>query len=79
MAIAMGDVAVCVEQAQRALAVLPGENHHLRGSAAALLGLAHLRNGELESAYTSIADGMAELALTGNVAFANSAAGGLAE
>ena len=55
-ALSLGDVGGCVQHAQRALERLPEDNHHGRGAAAGLLGLAHWTRGDLEAAQDSYAE-----------------------
>ena len=69
---ALGDVAGTVEHAHRGLAFVPETDHHTRGLASALLGLAHVAEGRLETAHTCMAQGMANLRLAHNLLFATS-------
>src|SRR5205085_8020547 len=71
---ALGDVTGAVEQARRALNLLPADDHVWRGGAALLLALAHWVNGELEAAERIHAEGIASLEKAGAVALAISAA-----
>jgi LuxR family transcriptional regulator, maltose regulon positive regulatory protein len=57
-----------VTYAQRALALVPLDDHLNRGAAAAILGLVAWTRGDLEVAYRSYAEGMAHLDRIGNVA-----------
>ena len=50
-----------MEQARRALNLLPADDHVWRGGAALLLALAHWVNGELEAAERTHAEGIASL------------------
>jgi LuxR family maltose regulon positive regulatory protein len=50
LALLAGDTASTIEHARRALALADNSDHIRRGSAAALLGLAHWATGDLESA-----------------------------
>ncbi len=67
---ALGDAAGTVTHARRALTLISEANHHVRGLASSLLGLACLTQGELEAAHDHMADGMASLRLTGNLLYA---------
>jgi LuxR family transcriptional regulator, maltose regulon positive regulatory protein len=69
---ALGDVAGTEKHARRALTLVSEADYHTRGVAGSLLGLARLTSGDLESAHRYIADGMANLQMTGNLLFANS-------
>ncbi len=69
---ALGDVASTEKHARRVLALVSEENYFMRGLANALLGLASFTNGDLETAHTFMADGMANLRRSGNLLFANS-------
>jgi LuxR family maltose regulon positive regulatory protein len=71
---ALGDVAGTVEQARRALNLLPADDHVWRGGAALLLALAHWVNGELQAAERTHAEGIASLEKAGAIALAISAA-----
>src|SRR5712671_2495463 len=67
---ALGDVVGTVEQARRALNLLPADDHVWRGGAALLLALAHWTRGDLEVAQQTHADGVASLRKAGDVALA---------
>ncbi len=67
-ALARGDVAETVRHAQRALDLFAEDDHHGRGAASALLGLASWASGDLEVAHRAYADGMASLQKTGFIA-----------
>ena len=67
---ALGDVPGTVKYARRALDLLPEEDHLRRGIAAALLGLAYWASGDLEAADRTLADGMANMRMAGNILFA---------
>jgi LuxR family maltose regulon positive regulatory protein len=71
---AVGDAAGTVEQARRALNLLPADDHVWRGGAALLLALAHWTSGELEAAEKIHAEGTASLEKAGAIALAISAA-----
>jgi LuxR family maltose regulon positive regulatory protein len=66
-ALALGDVAGTVTYARRALDLAPEDDHLVRGSAAALLGLAFWASGDLETAHRSYAQGMARIQRAGNI------------
>jgi LuxR family maltose regulon positive regulatory protein len=66
-ALARGDVEETVKYAQRALDLIPEDDHVRHGSAAALLGLAAWTNGDLEAAHQSYAEGMASLHKAGHL------------
>ena len=63
---AIGDVPSTEKYARRALDLLPEEDYLWRGIAAGMLGLAHWASGDLETAYRSLADGMASFQMAGN-------------
>jgi LuxR family maltose regulon positive regulatory protein len=67
-ALILGDVAGTVRYAQRALDLLPADDHLGRGAAAALLGLASWTSGDLESAHRMYAAGRASLQQAGHIA-----------
>jgi LuxR family maltose regulon positive regulatory protein len=64
----LGNVADTVRYAQRALDLLPEDDHLGRGAAAALLGLASWTSGDLESAHRMYAAGRASLQRAGHIA-----------
>ncbi len=64
---AVGDVPGSVKYARRAVDLLPEDDHLWRGVAAALLGIAHWANGDLEAAYNSATDGIAHVRKAGDV------------
>ena len=68
LSIVQGDLPTTVIYAQRVLDLVPEDNHLLRGGAAAILGLAAWTTGDLEAAYRSYAEGMADLQKAGNIA-----------
>jgi LuxR family maltose regulon positive regulatory protein len=76
---ARGDVAGSVKYGQRALDLLPAEDHLRRGPAAALLALAQWASGDLEVAYRTLADAMANFQKVGNLHFAISGTYGLGD
>ena len=63
----LGDVAGTIAHARRALDLVGKDDHVGRGAAAALLGLAHWTNGDLDAAQRWYADGMASLQQAGYV------------
>ncbi|WP_372594211.1 LuxR C-terminal-related transcriptional regulator [Actinotalea sp.] len=66
-ALLTGDVAGTLEHAHSALALAREDNHVLRGSAAALLGLAHWHRGDLEPAQQWYRDSISQLHRAGNL------------
>ena len=58
---ATGDIAQTVEHARSAVQLIPEDDHLYRGAATALLGLASWSSGDLDRAFASYADGMANL------------------
>lgn len=76
---ARGDVPGSVKYGRRALDLLPAGEHLRRGPAAALLALAQWANGDLEEAYQTLADAMANFRKIGNLHFAISGTYGLAD
>jgi len=75
---ARGNIPATVTQAQRALDLLPEEEHLRRGVVAALLGLAYWANGDLEIAYQTLLDGMVSIRKGGNLLFSISGHYGMA-
>jgi LuxR family maltose regulon positive regulatory protein len=61
----LGDTAGTVAHARRALELVGEDDYIGRGGAAALLGLVHWTNGDLDAAYRWYADGMASLEKAG--------------
>ncbi len=78
-ALAFGDLAGTVEQAQRALALLPADAYFLRGSPAALLGLAFWATGKLDEADRSLTEALDSFERIGNILFAITGVYGLAD
>ncbi len=76
---ALGDVAGSVKHGQRALDLLPPGDYLRRGPAAALLGLSHWANGDLEAAYQVLAEAMSDFQKVGSLNFALSVTYGLAD
>lgn len=79
LALALGETSTAVTQALTALARSPAFDPYWKAAAAALLGLAYMRNGELEAAYNSVAEGMLNYEKSGRTAFAISGTVVLAE
>lgn len=79
LAQAQGDWPGSVLYGRQALDQYESDDHLRRGPAAALLGLAHWANGELEAAFQSIADAMLNFQLAGNLLFAISGTYGMAD
>jgi LuxR family maltose regulon positive regulatory protein len=61
----LGDVGGTVRHARRALQLVRDDDHLGRGSASALLGLAHWTNADLDAAYRGYADAIASLEKAG--------------
>src|SRR6266487_6887367 len=76
---AQGDVPTTVHYARRALDLVPEDDHLLRGSAAAFLGLASWASGDLEAAHRSYAQGMARVQRAGYISDALGCAIALAD
>ncbi|MEZ4552811.1 MAG: LuxR C-terminal-related transcriptional regulator [Dehalococcoidia bacterium] len=72
-AMATGDVTATVEHSQRALEVLPADQHTWRSGAALLLALAPWRMGDLNAAAAAHSRGVEGLERSGDVALAVSA------
>jgi len=66
LALVLGNLALTVEHARRALELAPQDDHLGRGGAAALLGLAWWASGDLEPAHQSYAAGRASLRRVGH-------------
>lgn len=66
---ARGDVRGTVKHARRALELLPEDDHLWRGAAAALLGIAHWTDGDLEAAHRSFAKGVVHQQMAGHTRF----------
>lgn len=64
---ALGNIDDTIKYTQQALDLLQEENHFERGTTAALLGLAHWANGDLDLADHSFAKGMLSLEKGGNL------------
>jgi LuxR family transcriptional regulator, maltose regulon positive regulatory protein len=76
---ARGDITGSVKYGRLALDLLPEGDHLRRGPAAALLALAQWANGDLEVAYQTLAEAMANFQKVGNFHFAISGTYGLAD
>lgn len=79
LSLAFGDVASTLKHARQGLASLPEADHFQRASAAALLGAAFWRSGELETACNYMIEGVAEIYKAGNPDFAITGIVGLAD
>ena len=79
LALVLGDVPAVVKYARQVLSLVSPDDHLRRGAAAALLGLASWRSGDLEEAYRGFADGIASVRLAGNIADAMNGSVALAE
>ncbi|HSA99003.1 MAG TPA: AAA family ATPase, partial [Anaerolineales bacterium] len=79
LSLAFGDVASTLKHARQGLASLPEADHFQRASAAALLGAAFWRSGELETACNYMTEGVAEIYKAGNPDFAITGIVGLAD
>lgn len=55
---ALGDIDATIQHAERALKLIPKEDDHTRSVTTVMLGLAQWASGELDAAYTTIADGI---------------------
>ncbi len=67
-ALAAGDVPATMTHARRALDLVDDDDHLWRAAPAGLLGLAHWRTGDLETAHEMYADCRANLHLAGHIA-----------
>jgi LuxR family maltose regulon positive regulatory protein len=76
---ALGDVPGTIKYARRALDLLPESDYLERGITAALLGLAYWVSGDLEAAHRSVADGISNMRMAGNILFAISGTSVLAD
>jgi LuxR family transcriptional regulator, maltose regulon positive regulatory protein len=66
-ALARGNLVETVSHARRALELAPEDDHLTRGGATALMGLAAWAGGDLETAYRSYAEGMADVQRGGHL------------
>ena len=64
---ALGDLSGTLQYARQALDLLPASDWFWRGAAAALLGIATWRSGDLEAAYRAVADGMASTGMASGI------------
>ncbi len=76
---ALGDGPNTVKYAQQVLDLLPEDDYLRRGPSAALLGITHWVNGELEAAYQALNDAMTGFQKAGNIVFAISGTYGMAD
>ncbi len=67
IALIAGDMPATVEYARQVLDLAPEDDHLRRGAAAALLGLASWRDGDLEAAHRMFSDGIANVQLAGAI------------
>ncbi len=65
IALALGDVVNTMKYARRALDLVPEDDHHRRGSATGILGLAYWTSGDLKEAYRMYAECMARVQRVG--------------
>ncbi len=79
LALVRGDVPATVKYARRVLDLVSEDDHLRRGAAAALLGLASWRSGDLEEAHRMFADGIASVKLAGAISDAINGAIALAD
>ncbi|MBK8904454.1 MAG: tetratricopeptide repeat protein [Anaerolineaceae bacterium] len=70
LALALGDLPATQKYARQALHLIPEEDHHRRGTPAALLGLATWASGDLTTAYSSFNEAMASYQKAGNTLYA---------
>ncbi len=78
-ALALGDVPNTIRHGQQVLSFAEENDHHQRGIATSMLGLAHWYTGNLETAYQFMSDGMESMYKLGNIHFALSSTFGLAD
>lgn len=78
-ALALGDVPNTIKHGQRVLALAEENDHHQRGIATSLMGLAYWSKGDLETAYQFMTEGVEQMYELGNVHFALSSTFGLAD
>ncbi|MEZ4594360.1 MAG: tetratricopeptide repeat protein [Chloroflexota bacterium] len=70
LALAHGDLEATQKYARQALRLIPQEDHHRRGTPAALLGLATWASGDLPTAYDAFSQAMASYQKAGNTLYA---------
>ncbi|MEQ8677789.1 MAG: LuxR C-terminal-related transcriptional regulator [Aggregatilineales bacterium] len=78
-ALALGNIPETIKHGQRVLAFAEEDDHHQRGIAISMLGLAHWYTGDLEAAYQFMTDGMEHMYQLGIIHFALSSTFGLAD
>ncbi|MEO1439352.1 MAG: LuxR C-terminal-related transcriptional regulator [Chloroflexota bacterium] len=78
-ALALGDIPNTIKYGQQVLALVEKSDHHRRGIATSIMGLAHWYTGNLETAYQFMAAGMEYMYKLGNIHFALSSTFGLAD
>jgi LuxR family transcriptional regulator, maltose regulon positive regulatory protein len=66
-ALARGNLVETANHARRALDLAPEDDHLTRGGATALMGLAAWASGDLETAYRTYAEGMADVQRAGHI------------
>lgn len=79
LSLAFGDRTATVDHAQRALVLLSPNDYLLRGSPAALLGLAFWASGRLEEAARALTEALGSFEKAGNLLFAITGVYGLAD
>jgi LuxR family maltose regulon positive regulatory protein len=79
LSMAMGNIPHTIQHAQHVLDLTSVDEHHQRGMAASLMGLAYWSTGNLGAAYQSMYDGMTSMFKMGNINFALSNTFGLAD
>ncbi|MCA9969340.1 MAG: tetratricopeptide repeat protein [Anaerolineales bacterium] len=70
LALARGDLPATQTHARQALRLIPADDHHRRGTPAALLGLATWASGDLPAAYDAFSAAMASYQKAGNTLYA---------
>ena len=78
-ALALGDNVQTMKYAQQVLNLSPEDDHIRRGQAGSLLALMYWAEGELEAAYSLLAEAMNDFKMAGPIAFAISGTYGLAD
>ena len=78
-ALAFGNIPETIKYGRRVLSLATENDHHQRGIATSLMGLAYWWSGDLESAYQFIGEGLAYMHKLGNVQFVLSNTFGLAD
>ncbi|MEQ8676257.1 MAG: LuxR C-terminal-related transcriptional regulator [Aggregatilineales bacterium] len=77
--LALGDVPNTIKYGEQVLTLAEEDDHHRRGIATSMLGLAHWYTGNLEAAYQFMSDGMNLMYKMDNIHFALSSTFGLAD